>query len=188
MILIGIIVVDLFSLTYEWGKTVKLDTTKGDVDKLIKQYVNKQYPNLVFMFHKQLSKKKQKSIAKYKDVTSVYGDLMWEDQPITKKQRYSYLEAKNYCKDLYLANRDDWRVPKYSELLDIVSYKTNKPAVIDQIKYIANDKYWSDTKKINNDRSHWFVRFKYGKTNFADDTNKFYIRCVRDISKIEGEY
>jgi hypothetical protein len=173
---------------FNWGKTVKTDIDKNGIDKLIKNYVDKKYPKKVKLYHNELLALKNSKIAKYKDTTFVNNNLMWEDTKLNKTKLLNHLESINYCKELDLANREDWRVPRYSELLDLVDYTKAKPASLDKIKYIVPKKYWSVSASIKKKRYSWYVRFKYGKTDIANNLDRLNIRCVRDISKIEGEY
>ena len=130
---------------------------------------------------------KDAKIKKFLNVTYIDGDLMWQNNIDNKDLTMSKLEAKIYCKELNLATKRDWRLPKYDELLHLVNYSRYKPAVIDGIHHIAINKYWTASENSSDVSATWYVDFKYGETGSDLRYLKHNIRCVRDISKIEGE-
>ncbi len=113
---------------------------------------------------------------------------MWQDNKENKDLVLSKLEGKIYCKKLHLATKKDWRLPEYNELLSLVNYYRNKPAIIDEIDYIAINRYWTASENISDVSATWYVDFKYGETGSALRYLKYNIRCVRDISQVEGEF
>jgi len=113
---------------------------------------------------------------------------MWQDNEATVSKKLNILESKIYCQDLILANRKDWRVPFYEELLELVDYDKVNPASIDTIQYIKPTKYWTLSKNIKQPTEFWYVDFQEGITNFESKMVKNKIRCVREISKKAGEY
>lgn len=50
----------------------------------------------------------------------VHGKLMWQDDKETKRLKLK--RAKEYCRNLTLADHSDWRMPTITELLSIVDY------------------------------------------------------------------
>jgi len=131
---------------------------------------------------------KQTKIEKYSDSTFVNGTLMWQDNEVTISKQLNVLEFKIYCRDLILANRKDWRVPTYDELLKLVDYQKHNPAGKEKIHSIIPNKYWSGSKSLIEADNYWYVDFKDGTTNFTTDMQRYNIRCVREISKKDGEY
>lgn len=118
----------------------------------------------------------------------IQDNLMWQDQSLNSEKKLNRLELKLYCKRLDLANRKDWRVPKYDELLSLVDYDVTNPSAIQKIKHIKPVKYWTSTASVKQKNSNWFVDFKYGTSDISPDTVRYNIRCVRDMAKEEGTY
>lgn len=177
-----------FGKEFQWGTPVQTNVTKDKVDLVIKKYVDEKYPQKVKEYKEYLSKIKQTKIEKYSKSTFVDDTLMWQDNQNTISKQLNRLEFKIYCKDLILANRKDWRVPTYDELLKLVDYTKYNPATQEKIKYIIANQYWSGSKSLIGKDNYWYVDFKDGSTNFTSDMKKYNIRCVREISKKDGEY
>lgn len=113
---------------------------------------------------------------------------MWQDEIVNTQKKLNQLELKFYCKDLDLVQRKDWRVPTYFEMLTLVDYEKTDPSANAKLKYVTASKYWTSSNDIQQKDSNWFVDFKYGKTGTSSDLERYYIRCVRDISQKEGTY
>jgi len=177
-----------FAQEFEWGSAIQTNITKDEVAIVIKKYVDEKYPQKVEAYKEYLEKIKQIKIEKYSDSTFVDGTLMWQDNLITISKQFNILEYKIYCRDLILANRKDWRVPSYDELLNLIDYQKHNPATSQKIKYVIPNKYWSGSKSLMAEDNNWYVDFKDGTTNFTSDMQRYNIRCVREISKKAGEY
>ena len=108
---------------------------------------------------------------------------MWEDQLQKKPQNLNLLESKIYCRKLKLANKNNWRIPKYNELLTLIDYNKSNPVNIDKISYIKSQKYWTLSQNINNKNQYWYINFKDGNSSFEPKSKRKNLRCVRDISK-----
>jgi len=113
---------------------------------------------------------------------------MWQDNTDVINLKLNRLEFKFYCKDLNLANREDWRVPTYKEMISLIDYTQSDPASIDRIEKIVASQYWTSTKSVLKKNQNWFVDFKYGTTDIDSDLQRHHIRCVRKISTKEGDY
>jgi len=113
---------------------------------------------------------------------------MWEDQEKTASKNLNILESKIYCRQLKLAKRYDWRVPRYDELLTLIDHTKQNSANIDKITYTKSKKYWTISQDVNDKSQSWYVDFKDGKSGkeFKDNRNK--IRCVRNISKNNDDF
>ena len=162
--------------------------SKKEIDHLIKDYVKKRYPNKVEQYHQYLKDIRISKLNRYKNIIFIDNELMWQDNKETISLKMNILEAKRYCKYLNLASKRDWRLPKYSELLRLVNYYRFEPANIDGLLYVNNEKYWSISPSSTDISANWYVDFNYGETGTSLKYRKFNIRCVRDISKIEGEF
>ena len=177
-----------FAIEFQWGTPVQTNITKDKVEMVIKKYVDEKYPQKVKEYKQYLDNIKQTKIEKYADVTFVDDTLMWQDNQATISKQLNILEFKIYCRDLILANRKDWRVPSYDELLKLVDYQKHNPASKEKIEYIIPNKYWSGSSSLTTKDNYFFVDFKDGTTNFTTEMQRYNIRCVREISKKDGEY
>ncbi len=177
-----------FAVEFQWGTPVQTNITKDKVEMVIKKYVDAKYPQKVKEYQQYLDNIKQTKIEKYADVTFVDDTLMWQDDQATISKKLNILEFKIYCRDLILANRKDWRVPSYTELLKLVDYQKHNPASHEKIKYIMPNKYWSGSSSLTTKDNYFFVDFENGTTNFTTEMQRYNIRCVREISKKDGEY
>lgn len=95
--------------------------------------------------------------------------------------------ATTYCKKLTLGNVTDWRLPTKIELQNLVP-KNSK------LQYGAYRKeYWCSTSVNGTSYLAWTVHFpsgsafKHSKGYWNGFDNKYYVRCVRDGEKIDGE-
>ena len=167
---------------------MKTDINKEEVNNIIKEYVDKKYPDKVSLYHYKLAEKKTTAFNKIKNIVFVNHNLMWQDEMINTEKKLNQLEFKFYCKNLDLAQRKDWRTPSYQELLTLVNYERIDPSSNEQIKNITSSKYWTSSKSIHEKNKNWFVDFKYGTTDISSDLEKYHIRCVRNISKERGTY
>ena len=112
-------------------------------------------------------------------VTDVATGLVWQRQDDGVMR--TYLEAINYCQDISLDSSTSWRLPNVKELMSIVDYRTEQPA-IDEAAFIGtilNSGYWSTSRyALGIDRA-WFVQFFDGFVGFTLETDSLYVRSVR---------
>jgi hypothetical protein len=106
--------------------------------------------------------------------------LIWDDSRASKTVKKDWKSAKEYCQEMLLGAKDDWRLPTLKELQSIVNIKSYKPAIKNEFKYVAQDYYWSTTEDISTDGYAWNVAFNYGHTTRASTLNEYGVRCVRD--------
>lgn len=123
-----------------------------------------------------------------KDITFINNNLMWQDTKANISKKLNRLELKFYCKKLDLAKRDDWRVPTFEEMISLIDYTKNTPANIEKIKNVIPSKYWTSSPSVLEKGKNWFIDFDYGKSGIDSDLKRYHIRCVRDVSSLEGEY
>jgi len=119
-----------------------------------------------------------------KNYITQIGDLMWQDEPYTEKEKEVYDKSKEYgkvlkwkhaveyCQSLVLNGYDDWRLPSKKELIGL--YKNKK-----QLKNVASYYYWSATTNVSDSSDAWYVSFYNGYDNWYSKTREGYIRCVR---------
>ena len=178
----------MYAVDFTWGDTVKTDITKKEVDKIIQNYVNTKYPQKVKKYHFLLNEQKEKSIQEVNKITFIHDNLMWQDSNINNEMKLNRLELKVYCRKLDFANRKDWRVPLFSELITLIDYQKTMPASIDKINFIDSSKYWTSSVSKLEKNKNWFVDFTDGTTGVDSDLTRHNIRCVRTVSTVEGKY
>jgi len=139
-------------------------------------------------YHKLQKDKKEKLLEKYADKTFVHDGLMWQDMKINEEIKMNMIEQKIYCRDLVLADRKDWRLPTFYELLSLVKYDKSNPSSLEKIRYIKPASYLSSSKDIQKKAYYWVVDFREGLTTTQSELERYYGRCVRTLSTKKGEY
>jgi len=178
----------LYAQRVQWGDPIKLEITKKQIDTIIKDYVDKNENKKVNSYHADLESEKNTKISKYDEVIFVNDNLMWQDDKNVVEKELNILESKIYCRKLRLANRKDWRVPKYNELLSIIDYNNMNSAIVNESKFNLSKRYWSISFNVNDKNRYLYVDFKDGETGLDKKSNRYNIRCVRSISKEKGNY
>jgi hypothetical protein len=94
----------------------------------------------------------------------------------------NFADAGQYCEDLVLGGKADWRLPSLNELETIVDYSRTDPAidpVFSTSPYFAHS-YWSSSNYFHDPDYAWYVGFQDGGTGLYGKTNIYgYARCVR---------
>jgi hypothetical protein len=175
------------SESFSWGEPSRIDISQEKIDVIIKQYVDTNMADKVKSYNHFLQMQKETKLAKYADKTFVQNTLMWQDMKLNQNKKMDIAYLKVYCRDLVLADRKDWRVPTYYELLELVDY-SHVPSYVKGLKYVADDNYWSISKDITKKDHYWIVDFKKGVTDTKNELENYSIRCVRTLSTKRGEY
>jgi hypothetical protein len=119
-------------------------------------------------------------------VDSVTG-LMWQRE--VPAAPWDWAGAAEYCDWLVLAGFDDWRLPTRIELVSIVDYGRNSPA-IDAAAFSGtpNDVYWSSSPYASDSEGAWTVDFTGGHVNGGATADDSKVRCVRagGIAAVRG--
>ena len=106
--------------------------------------------------------------------------LMWQDNNAVANREYTWQDAKKYCIHLSLGGYNDWRLPRYEELLNLVDYRQNDPAIVEIFMNVGtSSNYWTNTKHIEQESRAWIVYFYNGYTYSDAMKTKNYVRCVR---------
>ncbi len=118
--------------------------------------------------------------------------LVWQDEPYTQVEKTAYDKntnngkvgnweySKEYCENLILGGYGDWRLPNIYELNTLLdNTKSSKPYVINGIKNIVSEVYWSSTTHASDSSSARNVVFNTGKDGNGAKTVSLYVRCVR---------
>ena len=142
---------------------------------------------LIFIFPQEKTGSAIDENAKIKDCgqgTAFYEgeNLCW--QKSTKPEpAINWQDANDYCANLKLGNKDDWRLPEVSELKSLVKAVPPEQVTIDTDFFTdtQTDYYWTSTEYLKKENTHWYVYFKTGYDGIAPDFKENYeARCVRD--------
>lgn len=111
-------------------------------------------------------------------VTDDVTGLVW--QQIAPANAYTWGDAQAYCAGLALAGHADWRVPAFIELVSIVDYARNSPA-IDLAAFAGAPPmdYWASTPFAGALTDAREVYFSSGDTGHDDELGTNDVRCVR---------
>jgi len=106
-------------------------------------------------------------------------DLCWQ-RGVAPIDPENWEDANNYCKNLILAEDDDWRLPRVEELKQIADKSFIGIAIDPELfKNTKATHYWTSSEY--SDGFHHYIHFETGFQGFAQDSRKGYgIRCVRD--------
>ena len=107
-------------------------------------------------------------------------NLEWQDNNESNSTKITWKDAINYCENLNLDRKSDWRLPNKNELLSIVDYNRENPAIKDIFTYYTiNNYYWSSTTPLQSPHYVWMVSFGYGISFYSHKSDSLYVRCVR---------
>ena len=113
-------------------------------------------------------------------VTDLNISLTWQqsDDGTTR----TWQEACDYCDTLTFpaGGHSDWRIPDDHELISIVDYGSNDPAINNAYFSDCHSSfYWSKQTDVNNPSKAWVVNFSNGLVGGLSKSDHHYIRCVR---------
>ncbi len=109
--------------------------------------------------------------------------LMWQKQAVASR---TWAEALNYCEEVSMADKFDWRLPNRNELASLVDY-TKANGTMSDFPSIAAKGFWASTTDINAASKAWTVDFADGSIKSADKTDTKYIICVRNDEPCFGD-
>jgi hypothetical protein len=112
-------------------------------------------------------------------ITDNVTTLMWQKEDDNTTRRWS--DAVTYCDNLTLGGYYDWRLPSKKELISIVNYGTNFPAIDTTFFPNTNSSfYWSSTTDTISTSMARLVDFGDGFVGYHTKSDYyFYVRCVR---------
>ena len=120
--------------------------------------------------------------------------LEWQNQTINKDMEKTWQESLDYCRDLVLDEKEDWRLPNILELDSLVDDSLlSSPLILEAFKENTgstfDSEYWSSTsEKVSNGKFSYArtIDFQNGeldstyKTHETFSPRKMNVRCVRD--------
>ena len=105
--------------------------------------------------------------------------LVWQLELPTEK--YDWEASRSYCNELSLAGNVDWRLPTLIELISIVDYSRQYPAI--DISVFSSDNpetiTWSSSPDAETDGKAWQVDWSTGRTVKNRTYDMYNVRCVR---------
>jgi hypothetical protein len=108
-------------------------------------------------------------------------NLMWQKSITQPVDTTTWYDAKLYCEALTLGGFD-WRLPTRVELVSIVDFTKENPAIDDAFPATPQGYYWSSSLWINL-ASVWYVHSKQGAAHAGSPSLTRNVRCVRSISE-----
>jgi len=117
-------------------------------------------------------------------VSDGYG-LEWQDNETSFKGNFN--QAKNYCENLNLDNKTDWRLPTNKELWYLADRSKSDPAISPVFKNVKKSEYWSNQQVTYSgyESENWEVDFESGFNGWTERKSSLYTRCVRGKSFYE---
>ncbi len=174
-----------FAQELVWSSSSGEVITKESYNKIIKEYVDKTYPQKVKAYNSalQINGQRQRKIelAREKEIrryTVTLNGLMWQDDINSRRVLKNWQGAKDYCADLELLGFTNWRLADIDELKSIVD-KSRKPSIRREFRNSILGYYWSSTPDASSSKYAWRVYFKRGHPSYGSRGVKFYVRCVR---------
>ena len=106
--------------------------------------------------------------------------LMWQDNSSVKYTKKDWQGALDFCDNLQLDGKKDWRLPNIKELINVVHLSEGNPAIKNRFKNLGGSGYyWSATAHESSEEFAWMMNFKRGYEYINYKTYERYIRCVR---------
>ena len=121
-------------------------------------------------------------------VTDSETNLQWQDAYKNNGDNVksgSFVEATQYCENLALADKQDWRLPTRAELLSIVDKSRvdqDQPAIQKAFQNVLTEEgYLSSTQYEDDNETVWIVDYTHGDSVDVAliSTDGYHIRCVR---------
>lgn len=113
-------------------------------------------------------------------VVDTTTNLQWQDTEVVTTTSRNWEDSIDYCENLILESKEDWRMPNINELVSILDYSENLPAINNLFVHTSGLYYWSSTIKDNDASFAQYVYFAYGYSGrTVSKSDNEYTRCVR---------
>ncbi len=111
-------------------------------------------------------------------VTCSDTELTWQDNADVGNVSKAWKEAIDYCENLSLAGKSDWRLPNIRELRSIID-KNNINVLKDGFTQRSTNWFWSSTTYSSRPSCAWSIKFFEGYNGWHNKFNHSSVRCVR---------
>ena len=119
--------------------------------------------------------------------TDAVTGLAWQRQPAPEP--LAWQAAASYCACLSLDGYDDWSLPSRIELVSIVDYTRQNPALDEQaFPETPFEWFWSASRTAESSERYWYVAFWDGNTHAASVDQLYWTRCVRQSEGATPRY
>ena len=115
-----------------------------------------------------------------KRVIDTKNNIMWQDNIEVTQYVEDSIMADVYCSELILNGYTDWKLPSIEQLISTLDIGVS-PSISKEFKYTSKNKYISTTKFILDKNKLWYIDFTSGKLSYGLNSDKYNIRCIRDI-------
>ena len=115
-------------------------------------------------------------------VTDAQTNLQWQDDYSDNSDTIksaNWANAIEYCEDLDLGDKDDWRLPNFNELYYLADRSIYDPALSGVFVNFYSSFYWSSTTNASNTGVAWGINFDDGTDFWGAKSYSTYVRCVR---------
>jgi len=109
-------------------------------------------------------------------------NLEWQDDYSDNNnsiKETTWQSAIDYCENLSLDAKSDWRLPNINELTSLVDDTKDNPSMNEVFQNTNTNAYWSSTSYSDDNVYAWIVYFSSGNQNYSTKDNNAYVRCVR---------
>ena len=124
--------------------------------------------------------------ADYSKINGVVTDnttkLEWQDDYSNNGgdiKKSIWIDAIDYCENLSLDSKNDWRLPNLNELKSLIDRTKYAPAIVSGFANVSSSYYWSATSDESNKNDAWLVFFSDGFVGNNDKNLSSDVRCVR---------
>jgi len=106
-------------------------------------------------------------------------ELVWQ---LDYQSEMTFQNALDYCSELELGGRRDWRLPNELDLLTIVDINGNNSS--SSFPNMSGEWFWTSTEAIVGDEYARFIRFDQGDVMLGNKENAYAVRCVRGVNVV----